>query len=118
MEKELRDILYEIIDVIKEKQTSQDKETLKKARMYVELREQLAQIKVKVSKIEKYADANGREHARVFYEMPVADVTLDDDGEYLTSKSFIAINYLNLLSYEDISDLMSQLDEMLDKKVK
>lgn len=101
------------IKEIKEILERLDKDTLTKAKKYVELIDQLNSIKF-TARPKHFLDDNGNCCVLVEYSISPEKIMLDSNGNVAVSDTFKNINLLNLISFEDmqrITDAISAAEQ-------
>ena len=108
------------MEEMKEKISSMEKNlmpgTIARAQKYSEMKEDLKNVKLKVSNIVPIIDDHGNKGLKIYYEMDPVIVALDDEGNLPYVASFAAINKLDLISIEDMQTISKKLGEILNDR--
>lgn len=84
--------------------------TVKKAQKYDSIKQQLDYIKFNVKNINYFTNENnGTIGIEIEYEMPKIKIYFDGDGNILENNRFIAINSLDLISFEEMEKIKTYI---------
>lgn len=87
--------------------------TLKKAKKYDEIHENLKNVVLKPTNFHTKIDENGNLYFSVEFKTPEIRVYYDENGEMIKNNMFYSINYLNLISIDDMLELNKKLGYIL-----
>lgn len=97
------------IKEIKKTLNNLTRSTYSKAQKYDDLSSRLEKIKIKVDKVGTVYDAQGNKQVKVNYSVGPLYVTIDEDGNLKADEMFVAINYLDLISFEDMAKIQKEI---------
>lgn len=92
-----------------------EKDIMLKAKKYVELTGQVETIKFSVKSITHYIDEKGDYAVKIEYAMPAQMITQDYEKNIVCSDMFKNINYLNMVSFDDMEKITRAVEYMKEK---
>ena len=85
------------------------KTALTKANLYEKQLELLSKIKIEVKKVSTVLNPNLTTGIKVEYYIPPIQINIDSEGNVENNEMFKAINLLDLISFEDMGKISSEI---------
>lgn len=90
---------------------------LAKAEEYDKVMKYLSHIKLKCS-IQNCLDIAGNTYLKLEYKMEPIEIHFDDSNNVIENTTFKAINYLNLISFNDMKNISHKIDVIKKRRKK
>lgn len=103
-------LLRRILDNQKEIKAMLDPSVLEKAKKYDELSARMKSVKLKVKNISRSIDEQGVDQVVVNYAPLSESIKIYDNGQVVSSDCFKAINFMNLVSLEDMTKISKVIE--------
>lgn len=103
---------------VRELKEMQDPKALEKARKYDELKKLVPNLKVSVERIIPSINAKGNTELEIVYSIPHGKIEIDENGNSETDKLVYALNFLDVLSFDDQMRIKEAREIQEDKKIK
>lgn len=94
---------------IKETLNEITKTALKKAQLYEKQLEWLSKVEIKVKKVSTVLNSDMTTGVKIEYYIPPIQINIDENGNVGTNEMFKAINMLDLISFEDMGKISSEI---------
>lgn len=90
----------------------------RKSQLYDKITEYVAKVLIEVNDVSLFANNDGLVGVKVEYKVPPVKIYFDDDGQILKNERFYAMNYLNLISTDDMKRVQVYLDDAKRRNAK
>lgn len=89
-----------------------------KSQLYDEITKYVSKVLIQVKDVSLFANNDGLVGVKVEYDVPTVKIYFDDDGQILKNDRFYAMNYLNLISTDDMKRIQVYLDDAKRRNLK
>ena len=115
---EIRDDLKKIKETERRILSALNGEAIAKAARYDELMSYLQALEFSVSRISSKYDDDGNIRIKVTFDVPSYEIAIDPNGDENWSPSLVAMNALNLMSYQDMMRIAEFVEKHNEYKTK